>query len=323
VTAVDFTAEIRGFSEQYPEPGDGQDAGTPAGVFIDWPTFWARDHEEAEWVYPDVLARGRGHALYAAHKAGKSLLMLFLAVQLATGKDRNAVLYLDYEMTEADIFDRLEDMGHGPGSDLSRLRYALLPTLPPLDTVTGADALMVLVDGVQGDFPDHHLVVIIDTISRAVCGEENSADTFRDFYSHTGIRLKRRGVTWARLDHGGKDISAGQRGSSAKGDDVDLAWKLVQTQGGVSLHRELARMPWVPQRVNLGLFEDPLRYAPITDDWPAGTGETANLLDRLSVPLDASSRTASAALKSVNEGRRRQVVVAALRWRREHREGRP
>jgi AAA domain len=286
-------------------------------VFIDWSTFWDRDRSEAEWVYPDVLARGRGHALYAVHKTGKSLLMLYLAAEIATGPEPSVVVYLDYEMTEVDVFDRLDDMGYGPDTDFSRLRYALLPTLPPLDTAAGAEALTELVDGVQSEWPEHHVVVVIDTISRAVRGKENDADTFRDFYFHTGIRLKRRGITWARLDHGGKSPEQGQRGSSSKGDDVDVVWKLTKTQNGVTLHRELSRMEWVPENVVLGRFDDPLRYLRLAGDWPDGTGETANILSRLGVPLDASTRVAQKALKDADEGRRRAVVSAALQWRRE------
>ena len=286
-------------------------------MFIDWATFWDRDYTEAEWVFPNVLARSRGHALYAAHKTGKSLLMLWVAAQLATGSEPVVVVYLDYEMTEADIFDRLEDMGYGRESDFSRLRYALLPTLPALDTSAGAEALTQLVNGVADDWPEHHIVTIIDTIGRAVEGEENDADTFRDFYNHTGIELKRRGITWMRLDHGGKDLSRGQRGSSSKGDDVDVVWKLTPTEGGVCLHRDFSRMPWVPANVTFGLSEEPLAYKQQAGDWPAGTGEIANLLNRLGVPLDASSRTAAAALKAVGEGRRREVLIAAQRWRKE------
>lgn len=299
------------------------DAAASAGrqsPFIDWPSFWERDHSEAEWVYPDVLARGRGHAIYANHKAGKSLLMLWIAARLATSKEPIVVCYLDYEMTEADVYDRLDDMGYGPQSDLSRLRYALLPSLPPLDTAEGASELTVILDEIKGRWPDHHQVVVVDTISRAVSGEENSADTWRDWYVHTGMELKRRHATWVRLDHGGKDPTRGQRGSSGKGDDVDLVWKLVQTDNGVCLHRDLARMSWVPEKVSFMLAEEPLRYVRIADEWPAGTGETANLLDRLGVALDASTREAQKRLRDIGEGRRRHLVTAALRWRRQRME---
>jgi KaiC/GvpD/RAD55 family RecA-like ATPase len=283
--------------------------------FLDWSTFWDHECNEAEWLYPDVLARGRGHSIYAVHKAGKSLLMLHIAAKLATGSEPVAVVYLDYEMTEADVRDRLEDMGYGPDSDFSRLRYALLPSLPPLDAAAGAEALMEVIDTVKSEWPDHHVAVVIDTISRAVHGKENDADTFRDFYNHTGIQLKRRGVTWARLDHGGKDAERGQRGSSGKGDDVDVVWKLSRTQNGVHLHREVARMPWVPSNVTFGAFDEPLRHVRLTDDWPEGTDDVARVLDGLGVPLHTSTRAASRALKDAKAGRRRQLVVAAVRWR--------
>ncbi|HZK49000.1 MAG TPA: DnaB-like helicase N-terminal domain-containing protein [Thermoleophilia bacterium] len=289
-------------------------------AFIDWSVFWERDRTQADWIYEDLLARGRGHALYAVHKGGKSLLMLSVSVQLATGPEPIVVIYLDYEMGEADIYERLEDMGYGPGSDLSRLRYALLPSLPPLDTAAGARALTALVDAVQGEWPEHHLVVILDTMGRAVAGEENSSDTFRAFYTHTGIELKRRGITYARLDHGGKDIAKGQRGSSGKGDDVDVVWRLTKTEGGIRLDLDVARMNWVPKKVTFGIHEDPLRYVQVDSAYPVGTTDTAELLDNLEVPLEASVRTAQEALKEAGEGRRQQVIRAALKWRREHQE---
>ena len=149
---------------------------------IDWPVFWSRDHSEEDWVYPDVLAQGRGHAMYAGHKQGKSLLALFMAGKMATGKVPIVVSYLDFEMTEADLFDRLADMGYGPETDLSRLSYGLLLLFPPLDTPEGGEALARHLDAVQAAWPEHHLVVMVDTIGRAICGEENSADTFRNFY---------------------------------------------------------------------------------------------------------------------------------------------
>ena len=300
-----------------PEPGSA----TSDWPFIEWSDFWDRDPCDAEWVWEDVLARGRGHALYSLHKEGKSLLMLYMAAALATSSGPYVAVYLDWEQTPDDLYERLENMGYGPESDLARLCYYLLPSIPPLDTAAGAEHLTRLLDSVQAKWPEHHLVVLIDTIARAVEGSENDADTYRGFYNNTGITLKRRGATWARLDHAGKDSSQGQRGSSGKGDDVDVVWRLSKTQNGVRLDRDLARMYWVPERVVFRLVEEPtLHYVRATDDYPAGTGELANILDRLNVPLDASSRKAGEALKSINEGRRNDKVCAALRWRRERRE---
>lgn len=286
-------------------------------IFIDWSTFWDEDEEQNEWVYKNILARGRGHAIYAMHKGGKSLLALYMAAQIATCVDDCSCLYLDYEMTGSDVRERLRDMGYGPDSDLSHLHYALLPTLPALDTEEGGAALAALVDEIADEEAGRHVVVIIDTISRAVWGEENSADTWRFFYVHTGLRLKQRGVTWLRLDHGGKDSAKGQRGSSGKGDDVDVVWKLTPTENGVRLQRELARMSWVPESVLLIIEDFPLCYLPAKQDWPEGTATLANILNRLEVPLDATVRAAGTKLREIDEGRRHELVSAALKWRRE------
>ena len=295
-------------------------------VFIDWSTFWIED-DQPEWAYPDILAWGRGHALYAAHKAGKSLLMLFIAAKVATETDHH-VTYVDYEMTERDVRDRLSEMGYGPESDLSRLHYALLPKMPPLDTEAGGQALMDLLDVAAVGAPDAHSVVVIDTISRAVVGEENDADTWRFFYLYTGMRLKRRGCTWVRLDHAGKDADRGQRGSSSKGDDVDIVWKLIATQNGIKLTRELSRMGWVPEEVVLLKKESPyLHYLRATSDVPEGTLELVQMLDSLGVSGDCTNAQARKALRQAGCAAANKAVAACVRWRqmafRESAERRP
>jgi KaiC/GvpD/RAD55 family RecA-like ATPase len=291
----------------------GPASGSP---FVDWAVFWDREHSEAEWTYDDVLAKGRGHAIYASHKTGKSLLMLWIAAQVVRREDQ-AVLYLDYEMGESDLYDRLDDMGYGPKTDFSRLRYALLPSLPPLDTREGARALCELIDGLRLEMPDKHLTVVIDTISRAVAGEENSADTFRAFYSHTGIELKRREVTWVRLDHAGKSKEQGQRGSSGKGDDVDVVWKLSKTENGLELRRELSRMSWVPELVHFKRLNDPLTYVRMVFDWPDGTQEVALQMDRLKIPVEVTVKAAQKLLHDHGVSRRTKLVGAAVRWRKQ------
>src|SRR4051812_28812027 len=113
-----------------------------ATPFIDWAEFWERDHSEHEWLVDRVIARNRSHAIYAAKKVGKSLVTLSLVVELAVGHELVVVIYLDFEMTADDLHERLVDMGHGPATDLTRLRYWQLPALPPLDTPAGAAALL-------------------------------------------------------------------------------------------------------------------------------------------------------------------------------------
>lgn len=286
------------------------------GPYIDWEKFWAGDTDDSDWLFEDILAKGRGHAIYASHKTGKSLLMLWIAAKLATSPEPVVVLYLDYEMTESDLRERLEDMGYGPGHDLSKFKYALLPSLGPLDTSEGGGELLLMVDELELEYQDHHIVVVIDTISRAVKGEENSADTIRAFYRATGLPLKQRGVTWARLDHAGKDAAKGQRGSSGKGDDIDVIWRLEKTDTGLTLHKDVARMRWVPEKVAFRL-DDPTNFTRVDMDIPAGTKECAALLDHFGVDLDMSMRAAAKVLKDRGQKIRFATVQAAVRYRKE------
>jgi hypothetical protein len=216
------------------------------------------------------------------------------------------------EMTEDDLEERLEDLGYGPDSPLDRLHYYLLPALPPLDTPAGAAALLELVDLHQP------ALVVIDTMARIVAGEENDADTYRDFYRHTGIQLKARRVGLLRLDHAGKNTDQGQRGSSAKGDDVDVVWQLRSTDNGLELVRHAARMSWVPERVTLHRHEEPtLHHTVARGDWPAGTAAIADILDTLCVPLDASRSAARAKLTLFNHKARNDILGKALKLRRQ------
>lgn len=300
------------------------------GSLIDWDTFWQVDHTPEDWLVEPFLARGRQHSIYAPAKAGKSLFVLDVVARLATGGpclDQGAgqprkVLYLDMEMTPDDVRERLEDMGYGPETDLTNLYYQSLPALPPLDTPGGALEVIELAQHYAVD------LVVVDTLSRVIAGGENDSDTMRAFYSHTGRPLKSAGISMLRLDHTGKDLERGQRGTSAKTDDVDVVWELTRRSkanaGGdltgpprFRLRATHRRMGWVPEHVDLVQQDGPLRYEIDTDTWPAGTAEAAAALDRLGVALEATRRTAGAALRANDCGVRNDVLAAALRWRRQ------
>jgi hypothetical protein len=215
-----------------------------------------------------------------------------------------AVLYLDFEQGEDDLHERPSDMGYGPDTDLSLLLYALLPAIAPLDTEADGTALAALLDQVL-EKTGAPLAVVIDTFSRVTSGEENSNDTVRSFHRYTGLELKRRGVTWVRLDHAGWDDSNCARGASGKGDDMDVVWatRCHRWRPGARGQRRPG-WGWVPSRVPLRRLTEPvLGFEPAPSSWPAGTAETAALLSGLGVPLDASWRAAQRALQTADKGR--------------------
>jgi hypothetical protein len=88
-------------------------------------------------------------------------------------------------------------------------------------------------------------LVIIDTFSRAVEGAENDADTVRNFYRWTAINLKAEHRSLLRIDHSGKDLKKGARGTSAKNDDVDLVWQMTRTGDNIKLNPTKKRHTWI------------------------------------------------------------------------------
>lgn len=300
-------------------PDDEQD--DPRHILIDWAEFWTVDHSHAEWLVEPIIAAGRSHALFAPGGTGKSLMALWMAARAATGymgfssarREPIDVLYLDYEMTTADLSERLESMGYGPETDLSHLHYALLPAIAPLDEPEGGKAVIELAQATNAT------LVVIDTFSRAVHGDENDADTVRSWYRWTGLHLKAEGRAFVRVDHAGKDLDRGQRGSSAKNDDVDVVWRMTKGDGDAfALKAVKRRMGWVPDEVKVMRHDDPLRYSLVDGFvYPAGTSDMVATLIALGVPSSASTRDATNALKAADKGARRAVVVAAMRHRRE------
>ena len=325
-----------------PEPREGFDVDElapweQAGVRSDWlspicwPLFWTTDAATEDWLLEPVVAVGRQTAIYSTAKTGKSLLALDIAAAAATGRSvlgyepRHAidVVYVDLEMTEADLRERLTDLGYGPDDDLSRLTYYQLPALPPLDSELGGEILAAAAQERRAS------LVVIDTMARAVSGEENSADTYRNFYRCTGRRLKAAGIALLRLDHAGKDGALGQRGSSAKVDDVDIVFRLVQVDPKLlKLSRTHSRVPWVPMEVSIVRLEEPvLVHRQSEDAVPAGTHDAIVALDELGVPLDrdclngaggsapSRPRTAESGCLGGPEGSQEGAVVKVPRFR--------
>jgi hypothetical protein len=135
---------------------------------------------------------------------------------------------------------------------------------------------------------------VIDTTGRAIDGEENSADSYREFARTTGLALKRSNISCIRTDHAGKDggKKQGQRGSSAKNDDVDIVYRLDKSDDGLTMKRTHTRISWVPETVNLVVedLDDIITIRLRTKEqrgWTPAEIALAKRLDELGIPKDA------------------------------------
>jgi len=224
---------------------------------------------------------------------------------------------VDAELTEDDLAERLRDLGVQP-EGLGRLIYLHLPAFPPLDTEQGGAELVAVAQayGLQrGD------VIVLDSTQRVVDGPENDSDTFRAYYRHTALALKRCGFTVIRTDNSGKAIGRGARGSSSKRDDVDLQWLVVRDKvaATLSLTDGKVRMagvePLLFAYTNDG--EDGiLRFTTVGDPFRDQVAECSRWLDELGLAPDTGEPRAQKALAATGRKVLRNVLRVAIRERK-------
>ncbi len=199
---------------------------------LDWDELFAEDFSQIDWLPGRFMEAGQQVAVVGDGKVGKTLLLFDMLVRCVSGKPFLGyayhrplkVLYFDRENGRRDIATRMKSLGASVADLRENFDYRMFPGLDPLDTnqLAVLDFLRI-VDEVKPD------IVIIDTVSRFITGNENEANTWLAFYRNIHAPLKHRGVACIRLDHFGKDTDRGSRGNSAKSQDVDHVWELHRT----------------------------------------------------------------------------------------------
>jgi hypothetical protein len=223
-------------------------------------------------------------------------------------RDPIAVMYIDMENPASELADRLRCMGHRPSTlNGHPLHYFSFPDLPPLDTPAGGCRLALASEQYELQ------LILLDTISRLVEGKEDSADTWRNLYNYTMVPLRRQGRTVLRLDHQGHDSSRGARGSSAKRDDVDVAWIMKRTANNVTLMRDKGRGLSHPEKLVLRRHAAPTRHLPVVSE--DKQAECIEALDRLNVALDCTRDEAAKILRANGYKVRTGDVGPALKAR--------
>lgn len=278
---------------------------------VDWHKLYARADDDQP-VIAGIAFRGRWTAIASPAKAGKSTVLLGLAVAVArSGLD---VLYIDAEMGRGDILERVEDWLKLTPDDLEHLHYCDLPRM--FDTVAGAAILAHTVDELKP------ALVVFDGLNGVVIGEENDDTTWRDLYANVIAPMKAMDIAIVSADNLGKAKAQGPRGSSVKMDKADAVLIGERTDNGFKLtasHRRTAAYPSEQTLVVEHADEDgpPMSIRPADGDFPAGTKEKVAELDDHDVPRDASVRQARRLLEAagITPGRN-AVLAAALRYRR-------
>lgn len=231
---------------------------------VDLDDLWA-DTSEETWLVDGIICSERGHTFYSDPGVGKSLLIREICACLASGrgvlglppKEPVKILYIDHEnIPKTDIRRSLKDMGFKPEDLRENFILMSFPEFAPFDLPKGGQQLKRVLEILQPQ------LVVMDTASRTIQGKENDNDTWIDFYNYTGKILKALGIAYIRIDHTGKNASAGPRGGSAKMGDVDLVWYLKEeeTDRKYKLENEKHRVPLTHLEFKISRELGPLRH---------------------------------------------------------------
>jgi hypothetical protein len=282
--------------------------GAPPNGYVDLRAVITGDFGDIDWLIEPLLPAKKLVGLICRRGVGKSLLALDMACRLAAGhpmleepgQPPKHVLYLDYEMGVEDLQDRLFKLGWdkaNPDTEilLDHLHYMQLPDIPPLDTEEGGEHLLGLIDD------NNPALVIIDTVSRVVTGDENNADTYRELFNHTEKWIRGRGASLLRLDHLGKDTARGSRGSSAKEDPLDVVWQMEQAAVSETFELRLTknRPGWLPHRATIHREDrdGELSHTTPTSEMSPGAVVLVSRLDELGAEWDTTRAKAAALLR--------------------------
>ena len=240
-------------------------------VPINWPAFAATEHKVADWLAEPVLPRGKLTMIYSTGGAGKSLLGLELGAKVALGQavidrpesDPLSVVYIDGEMTESDLADRLRSMNIN-AVELVNLHYYLLQALPPLDTLEGGMALLEICRAHKAE------ICIIDPLVYMIEGDENESGPIKNMGRFTDAAPQTR-RHYAAADGPFRQGQATRATRSQRKTEHrrcylenDGAWRWRRLSS--KLPEGKRRQGWIPERIDLVRTAGPLTHVHVETD---------------------------------------------------------
>lgn len=202
----------------------------------------ALDTAKQHWLVKRIIKAGTPlSVLLGAPKAGKSLIAIDLSLCVATGTSWHG-----HAVSQAPV---LFLHGEGAGGMATRIaawamrnnidpdnvdlpRFHALPLLK-LDTKDGLRATLAAIDALQAQIGENFGLIIVDTVARAMSGDENSAKDMGALVSALDALHRRTGGSVLAIHHLGKDSTRGGRGSNALLGALDLEMTATR-QGDVS-----------------------------------------------------------------------------------------
>jgi putative DNA primase/helicase len=209
------------------------------------PFEWAADMREDDGglreIVQDTITAGGMSVMYGESNSGKSYLAAHLAFCMARGVpwlgkqlERGAVLYVAGEGA-ASIRRRVRAHEKHHGSKVGP--FGLIPTSLSLLSGSGdVEALIDLIRSAQSEIGEPVLLVIVDTLARAMAGANENAGEDMSRLVQAGDRIREEtGAHLMWVHHSGKDQAKGARGHSSLRAALDTEMEVTADEGS-ALH---------------------------------------------------------------------------------------
>jgi hypothetical protein len=223
----------------------GRALSRPKAPVRDLPLLWAKDAKPrlkaGGTLVKDLLDEGSMSVIYGPSNVGKSFFVLDLAFHIAAQwewrghkiKQAGCVLYIAAEGGYG-IANRIAalKLHHGLAED-NDVPLAVIPCpVNLLDPEADIPNLLRLMDDVEGQLDMPVILVIVDTLSRAmVGGDENGAPDMSAFVANVD-RIRQEGPHVLIVHHSGKDVAKGARGHSSLRAAIDTEIELKPGSAG-------------------------------------------------------------------------------------------
>ena len=182
------------------------------------------DVPEIDYIIEQKLRRQAKYSVVAKWKAGKSFLTIQAGMAIAAGADflgfkttTANVLYINFEISEEMFQQRVQDMHHVLGYDLSRFKYLTITDLSLDEHTKELDE--ILTQSIAEGFPVE--VLVIDPRWKAVKRDSNQDEVINAFCVNLDKLIERYGITLIIVHHEGV---ATKRSKAGKGSTVFEAW---------------------------------------------------------------------------------------------------
>lgn len=302
--------------------------------FLDLADLRGKPLPPVVWLEERLIRQGQITKITAESGAGKSLIAANLALSWSLGyslldRDENGahrelerplrVLYIDGELGPEWWHEYLEKFD--APMETPNLMVRCFPKWGPLTELSGAAQFWKLVDKVEPD------MIIMDTLSSFIDGEENSADTWIKFDNNITKTLKDRKISAVVLDHTGKNVELGARGSSAKKSNMDAEWVLSEPKKNsdrLLLTNAKKRTGKLPEKVAISRLDTPLRHERTDESLPTTVQPTdmellklISAMDAAGVPTDIGRPTVQKKHGATIKGFSNDMISAAIKHRKE------